>query len=170
MRISDCPKSDQASAGFTLIEILVVLLIVTVMAGVTIARFPAIVNTADLDEESRRLELLFDMARNEALLDSVEYGFQLKGNGYEFLRYDDATQDWVAADSPYHRRTLAEGLELKLKAASSQFLGESSNLPTVLILSSGESTPFDLELSVSGQAPRTLSTDGYGDFIWLDDE
>jgi general secretion pathway protein H len=179
MPISACRNSSLATGrsarhtpkGFTLIEILVVLLIISVLAGITVTRFPSLIQTVDLDEESRRLELLFGMARNQALLDSIEYGFQLTRDGYEFVRYDDAEQNWQTAEPPLHQRTLPEGIRLTLKAAKQKFLGDGENLPPVLILSSGESTPFDLVVeSRPDGALRTLTIDGYGDYSWSEDE
>ena len=170
-RISACRNSRSSHAGFTLIEILIVLLIITLLAGITIASFPKIIQSADLDEESRRIELLLNMARNQAMLDSEEYGFRLSGNGYEFLWYNDAERDWEPAVQPLQSRELPAGIRFSLKAARQQFSGEGTNLPPVLILSSGETTPFDLDIEEeSGDAHRTLTTDGYGEFRWAEDE
>ena len=76
-------------SGFTLIEILVVLLMVTIISGIVVTRLPAFAVSADLDRETRRLELLLNMAHSEALLDSAELGFRLTDEGYTFLKFDD---------------------------------------------------------------------------------
>ena len=155
--------------GFTLIEILVVLLILTVLVGIAIPRLPSFVDTADFDLEARRLELLLNMARNEAALDYVEFGFDLTNNGYEFVRYDAAAQRWLHQDPPYQARKLPEGLRLDLELSRSDFNLEGDSLPAVLILSSGETTPASITLKSDRQYRRTLRTDGYGPFTWLKD-
>lgn len=156
--------------GFTLIEILVILLIVTVMVGIAVPRLPAFVDTADFDLEARRLELLLNMARNEAVLDSVEYGFDLTDDGYEFLRYDDATESWRQQPSPYQPRKLPEELSLNLRISSSDFQLQGEGLPQVLILSSGETTPVRMILESRGDYRKELQTDGYTPFSWQSDE
>lgn len=157
--------------GFTLIEILVVLLIVTVMAGVTVANLPGFVRTADLDTEARRIELLFNMLRTEAMLDSREFGFRPTTSGYEFVSFDDAAGAWRTAVSPFQPRTLPDGLRLIVRADNDGLEGFGEGLPPILVLSSGETTPFDVILEIKGSDDsRTLSTDGYGEFEWQDED
>ena len=155
--------------GFTLIEILVVLLIVTVLVGITVPRLPGFVDTADFDMEARRLELLLNMARSEAVMDSVEFGFDLTDNGYEFLLYDDSVRRWRRQESPYQARQLPEGLMLDMRLSESDFNLEGGDLPAVLILSSGETTPVNLTFESHGQYRRVLKTDGYEPFTWVED-
>ena len=160
-------KARRIFKGFTLIEILVVLLIVTILAGVTIARLPTFSRNADFETETRRLQLLFNMARQESILDSTEFGFRLTDDGYKFLKFDDGSQSWKDAESPFQVRLLPDELRLVIEADSKgfSFLGE--NLPPILILSSGENTPFRLILQSKLQrASRTLMSEGYGEFVW----
>jgi general secretion pathway protein H len=171
MPIFDCPTyRSRRSQGFTLIEILVVLFVVTIMTGLTVTRLPVFAQNSDLDLESRRLELLFNMAHNEAIADSAEFGFKLAKDGYQFMRFDDGTQSWREAQSPFQYRSLPDAFELRLRADNDGFklLGES--LPPILILSSGETTPFTLTLaSKINSAKRVFSADGYGEFTWQED-
>ena len=160
-------RAQPIPKGFTLIEILVVLLIVTILAGVTIARLPAFAQNADFDAERRRLQLLFTMARQESILDSTEFGFRLTDNGYKFLEYDDGSQSWADAESPFQERSLSDELKLIIKADSDGFSLMGQNLPPVLILSSGENTPFRLILqSRLEKTSRILMSAGYGEFVW----
>lgn len=169
-RSSDKNSRKQRHSGFTLIEILVVLLIVTVLVSVTIPNLPGFVDHADYDVEARRLELLLNMARTEAVLDSVELGFGPTDEGYQFYRYDDVTQTWRPGLSPYQPRKLPEDLTLQVRTRTSDFALEGKNLPAVLILSSGESTPVELLLQTRGDYHKTLETDGYGPFEWQADD
>ena len=174
MRTSDFPsfsrvlQADRMN-GFTLVEILVVLLIISILVGVTASRLPSFVDKSDIDAEARRLELLLNMARSEAALDSVEFGFELTDDGYRFLRFDGSTQRWLSNEAPYQARRLQEGLSLDLQLSSSELSFASKNLPAVLILSSGETTPVSLILESSRGHRRILKTDGYGAFAWLED-
>jgi general secretion pathway protein H len=160
-------KARPISKGFTLIEILVVLLIITILAGVTIARLPAVSKNADFETETRRLELLFSMAHQESILDSTEFGFRLTDHGYKLLKFDDGSQSWMDAENPFQERSLPDDLKLVIKADSDGFSLLGENLPPVLILSSGENTPFRLILQSTLQdTSRTLMSEGYGEFVW----
>jgi type II secretory pathway pseudopilin PulG len=137
--------------------------IVAILAGLTVATIPSFTRSADLDQETRRLELLFAMALTEARLDSIEYGFRITKTGYLFLQYDDGSQTWVKASAPFHERIIPEGLSLKLKADDGDFKALGDNLPPVLILSSGETTPFELRIESKDLSDSvTLHTEGYG--------
>lgn len=157
--------------GFTLIEILVVLLVITILTGVTVTRLPALSRNTDFDLETRRLELLLNMARNEAMLDSAEFGFRLTKTGYVFFRYDDRTQSWQPVEPPFHERALPEEVRLSLRADKPEFGLSGKNIPPLLILSSGETTPVELVMeSRSDDLRKTLVNDGYAEFIWNEDE
>lgn len=171
MRISFCQNYRNSIQGFTLIEILVVLFIVTILAGLTVASFPAFVQNADMDTETRRLELLFSMARTEAMMDSAEFGFRSTETGYEFLKFDDGSQSWKRVASPFQERRLPEDLRMTIQADSEGFRLLGENLPPVLILSSGETTPFRIIFeSRYDEVEHTFVSDGYGDFRWDADE
>lgn len=167
-------------AGFTLIEILVVLFIVSIMSGIVVAHLPRFSRTADLDTEARRLSQLLDMVKQDALLEAVEYGFKPAHGGYSFYVYDDTSQTWnEVTDRPFQERQLADGVELDAKVEATDLkLGDDANAkgddtakpPPILILSSGETTPFELTLSMPNEhLSRTLVADGYGKIEWQDD-
>lgn len=171
MRTSCCQSSRTSVQGFTLIEILVVLFIVTILAGLTVASLPGFVQNADMETETRRLELLFSMVRNEAMMDSSEFGFRRTDRGYEFLRFDDGTRSWEKAASPFQARTLPEDFTMTIRADTEGFRLLGENLPPILILSSGETTPFRIILETRyDTSERVFLSDGYGNFRWDSDE
>lgn len=164
----------QRRAGFTLIEILVVLFIVSIMAGIIVAHLPRMTSTGELDTSARRLVQLLGMAKQEALLEADEYGFKPEHNGYRFYVYDDAAQKWTPlTERPFQERRLPEGLELTATIEDNRLTladDKDKSVPPILLLSSGETTPFDLTLSMPSRgASRTLVADGYGAFEWRDD-
>lgn len=171
MRIFSCQNSRRMNRGFTLIEILVVLVIVTILAGLTLASLPGFVRGADLETETRRLELLFSMARNEAMMDADEFGFRPTGQGYEFLKFDHISQSWKKAAPPFHERTLPEDLGIRVHAEAGGLRLPDEKLPPVLILSSGETTGFQITLeSREDGLAYTLVSDGEGQFYWDHDD
>ncbi|MFT5209697.1 MAG: general secretion pathway protein H [Flavobacterium sp.] len=162
--------------GFTLIEILVVVLIVSIMSGIAVTQLPGFVQTGDFDLESRRLKTLLDMAREEALVQATEFGFKPDEEGYAFYQFDEVSQDWQETlERPFHRRKLPEDFHLDLEISGEKLtLSEEKDPPPLLLLSSGEVSPFTLRIyqeSNATNAPATSSSmksDGYGDIKWLE--
>lgn len=158
-------------SGFTLIEILVVLFIVAIMSGIVVAHLPRMARSGNLDTEARRLKELLAMAKQNALLEANEYGFKPEHTGYEFYVYDDLAQKWTPLTKrPFQKRQLPDGLVIEATVEDSQLKLKSENkhsAPPILILSSGETTPFHLTISMpSAGRSRTLVADGYGEFKW----
>lgn len=74
-------------SGFTLLEVVVVLLIITIilgMVGVNLTRNPA----DTLRDEADRLALVLQNAQQQAILEGKPYGFKFTEKGYQFLRLD----------------------------------------------------------------------------------
>lgn len=171
--------SESRSSGFTLIEILVVLMIVSIMSGIVIANMPSLTRSADFEAEVKRLQIVMELAREEALMQSNEFGFRVDRNSagqlsaYSFYIYDDLNQSWVSYEaSPLQPRELPEGIEMQLTVEGEAFSldgdsggdadgEESQGLPPVMLLSSGETTPFDLTIFQGRDLSVTLRSDGY---------
>lgn len=160
--------------GFTLIEILVVLFIVSIMSGIVVANLPSMTRTGDLDTEARRLAALLSMARQDAILEANEYGFMPDRNEYRFYIYDDMAGQWkLLTESPFETRHLSSELALSATVEKSplKLTGKGKEkMPPILLLSSGETTPFQLTLSMpSADRAKTLVANGYGKLEWQQD-
>ena len=153
--------------GFTLVEILVVLVIIGVVIAVALLSFGILGDNRSLDREARRMSALIEMATDEAMIQGRDYGLEILQSGYRFVEYDPLINQWheVLGDDLMRARTLEEGSEFELfiedhkvlletEAESLDADDEDSDerkrdltddyLPHVLILSSGDVTPFEL--------------------------
>ncbi len=168
-------KPRKIPYGFTLIEILVVLLIVSIMTGITVLGLPALTRTGDLDTESARVRVLLEMLLEEASVGVSEYGFGLTEDGYRFFAWDEQLRSWRRLeDKPFQPRQLPDDLRLSLEVEGEDFAGSlnaAGEAPPVWVMSSGEVTPFRLTIrAISGdRASRILVCDGYGSFQWQED-
>ncbi len=138
------------SRGFTLLEIMVVVLIIGIILSFATLSFrdnkvPA------LKEEAQRLAALLNLAREEAILASREYSVVLKETGYDFQQYLDKEWSPLLDDKILRARELPEGMimEADLEGESILFGGEEE--VRLYIFSSGELTPFDLFLHYDGE-------------------
>ena len=175
--------------GFTLLEVMVVVLIVGVMATFASLSIGSRVNEDKLESEARRAEAIIRLASEEAEAKGVEIGLRFTEGGYRLLTLDSARQ-WQDYEigGPLRRRTLqgpfgvdllVDGKPIRLPpeltpqqekelAESAELKGQRENdaqllTPQVLLLSSGEITPFILQLTAPGlPASYRIEADALG--------
>lgn len=158
-------KSRHASGGFTLLEVLMVVLVVGILSAVVLLGLNPGGPERRMDDEAERLASLLSLASSEAVMQNREYGLHLDDAGYHFLCLDEKTQRWAtcAGDSLFREHALPEGLEVRVLSdrrlrlpparTSSQSLSLEDQKtpelqPDVLLLSSGEASPAELEIRV----------------------
>jgi general secretion pathway protein H len=165
-------------AGFTLVEVMVVVLIIGIMLTFATLSVGDRAAGDTLDLEARRLEQLFRLASEEAELKGYEIGFRHTPTVYQFVAVN-AEGDWQAlTEGPLRPREIPPLLSLRLRVdgrpvppaqdippgAPAQDSADDAGLePQILFLSSGELTAFSLELGATGLADgRLLSGDLLG--------
>ena len=170
-------RFNQAS-GFTLVEILVVLIIVSVMSGIVVTSLPSSFQNSDFDEESLRLKTVIELIREESLTRASEYGLKTDKDNYSFFVYNEIEQNWTQLNTkPYAEHKLGYGILLKTTIEDNELIltdeedEESSvpNAPRILLLSSGEMTPFEITIALGRDKTRTLVSDGYSELVWQDE-
>jgi len=162
----------RALGGFTLVELLVVLVILGTLIGLAVLSTGIAGPSRELRNEAERLSGLIGVLTEEAVLDNREYGLWFDAASYQVLRYDSVKAKWQAVDRTPHQLPVwavltleLEGAGLKLPSANAEEDGQKSaeRSPQVLILSSGELSPFRLQLAERRpQGVRLqLATDGF---------
>ena len=164
------PRRDarRPAPGFTLLELLVVLLIFGLLVGFAVL---AVGGTASrqMEQEARRLVELAGLARDESLLTGQARALGFSRDGYAFLEQvflDDERVTWVPLErAPLNPRSLARlGLELRLRQEDRAVpLDDRADRPQVLFNGAGELTPFELELRPDGAASSLLRVSGTRD-------
>ena len=158
--------------GFTLIELVVVLLLLAIvlgMVGVNLARD----DSGRLRDEAARLDVSIKAARQEAILQGRIFAVSLRHDGYDFLGLND--QGKLAAlvqDDVLRGYALPAGVRIDAVSIDGNAAGE----PAVIVLPpGGELPPFTIGLAagaarwqLTGEANGSLQSargpdDGRGD-------
>jgi len=144
----------QSSKGFTLLEIMVVIVIVGIVLSFMTLSTGSDRRAEQLEREAQRIVTLLQLASEEAVMRSEQLALRVDETGYEFMILENGEWATLADDRPLRPRELPAGIELRLELQDNPPPGlsaEDSEQPQVFLLSSGEMTPFVLLVS----APET---------------
>jgi general secretion pathway protein H len=161
------------AAGFTLIEILVVVVIIGIITAGLLLSVSLTGRDRDLEKESDRLQARFTYAREQAELQTREFGIMFQDDGYEFLTYDNRKAAWreVYEDEALGSYKLPYGLGFKLTVDARPVVltkpkDSHDKTPQVMIMSSGELNSFSATLErEAGLRSITITQDEKGEVI-----
>jgi general secretion pathway protein H len=140
--------------GFSLIELLVVVVIIGVFAGAAVLSVGVVGSDRELEREVFRLRTLLELLHEEAVMQNRDYGVLFSETGYRFYIFDNETLLWFdpvddrfLAARQLEPVSLALSLEDRDVALDIEFESETLEepVPQVVLLSSGEITPFEAE-------------------------
>jgi general secretion pathway protein H len=158
--ISRSLAARRSHAGFSLLELLIVVVIIGLLAGAVTLSMGSLGNDRELEEETRRLRGVMDLLHEESLMQSRDYGVMFTTTGYRFYVYDYQQLTWVVpqADRLLEQHTLSPQLSLTLvlDGRNVPLLREFEQQdvenpePQVMLLASGEVTPFTIQVERDG--------------------
>jgi len=148
--------------GFTLIEIMVVVIIVSILVGAVSLTFPR--STDDLlKEDAERFSEILYLAQDEAILQSRDLAIAIDKSGYSFLSRND--KSWTAfSEEPFAPRKLSAKAEseLELEGTPIKLVTKAKTKPQIVIYSSGEITPFVYSFGYKNGSQVSIDVDAGG--------
>lgn len=177
--------------GFTLIEILVVVIIVATVSGIALMSIGLIGDDRELNTERQRLATLIETAQDEATLQGREFGLELMTSTYRFVEFDPFSSRWseIPNDELFRLRQLPDGMEFELfiedkrvvlkddpkefedPDETSMSLVAEQYAPHVFVFSSGELTAYEIRLKRPQQNQQlVMRGDILGEIEIVDEE
>ena len=160
--------------GFSLIEIMVVVFIIGLVSAAVIINFTGKSRDTELETAAQRLDALFDYVREQAELQTRDYGFRVNDRSYSFVVYDVLGNQWRAVDEDDALRerefpdgivptVVVEGRGIVLKRKKGDKDLEDFT-PDILIFANGDLSSFEIGLQREGARDRArIYTDEQSD-------
>lgn len=146
--------SPRAQRAFTLIEVLVVVVIVGIVVSVAVLSVNVLGRDTELTDETRRLQALFMLVREQAEMQNRDFALRLEETGYQFMRFDVRRGEWltVEGDDFFRRHAFPAGVRPRLYLEAREVVlrppadKKKPWPPQIMVLSSGDLTAFELRL------------------------
>jgi type II secretion system protein H len=110
------PRRYCVARGFTLLELMVVVVIIGIVVIGTILSLGATGRDSGLEQERDRLAALIAYTRERGEMLTLEYGIRFGQHGYRFTFYDNRLTQWgpERVDDTLRLRRLPQGLRFQL--------------------------------------------------------
>ena len=140
--------------GFTLIEILVVLLIVGITTGFALMAFGDFGEKRSIIVAAEQFTQYVKLVQQQAILETSTLGINITDNGYQVLRFKSpASWSSMPMKSIFHRQHFPKGLVIGLKNTNHK-----RGIPAIIINSSGDMTEFTLDFGTAKQPSIAMIT------------
>jgi len=150
--------------GFSLIEIMVVVFIIGLVSAAVIINFTGKTRDTELETAAQRLDALFDYVREQAELQTRDYGFRVNDKSYSFVVYDVLANQWrpVEEDDALREREFPEGIVPAVVVEGRSIVLNRKKrdkelddfTPDILIFSNGDLSSFEVALQREGARDR----------------
>lgn len=167
-----------SKTGFTLIELIVVVFIISIVAAVAVPRFFSNPATKSIARETEKIATLIHLAQQEAFFEGRDYALGFSETGYSFYQPSEGATElpWIpisrTQDNMLGSRELPGGhqINLLIEDLEIELEEELPENPQIFLLSSGETTPFEYALNFDDTEGRPVAFDALGRLIELKDD
>ena len=175
--------SKTRQSGFTLLELLVVLVIMAIGTAMAMISMGILDPDKDVAKESRRLKALLQMAQEQAIFQGRSIGLEITNDNYRFFLYDrrpDAEGNmislWVPMtnDEIFKTRELPDDIVLELLIDDRDIQlpvldDDEAPAPQILMLSSGDMSNFEIYFYREAGSSRYLLSGDSQDGLSLEE-
>ena len=155
----------QRQSGFTLVEIIVVMVIVGILVTVVTLSFGNSQARQGRDY-LRQISALIDLATEQAVFNSRDYGLSFSKQGYRFFELEDGIWRNLSNDRMFKTRDIPQGFQhvLYLEGIKVVLAQDDKKKPQIYITSDGEVSQFQLDVFDQSNYIYRLQADEQGIF------
>jgi len=164
MPISATGNKRTRQRGFTLVEMMVVLVVAGLLAGAVVLTMPA--RAPDAEQQAVRFAAKARLASEDSVMTGSPVGLSVTAEGYIFFRLQQGR--WIIdGRKPFAPQSWGEGIIAAMqregeKAVIAEKSATTAPRPMIIFDPSGPSTPFDVVVQ-NADAIFTVSGDESGD-------
>ena len=142
-----------------------VVVLISIIMSVIVGSFTGVDREYEFRGFVQRLATQIEMARDKAVQTNHEWGLYVSREGIEFAEFDPINEEWLKKTLRPFKMDELDG-EVIFRAAVENYPGQvdtdDEDLPTIMLFSSGETTPFEIEIEPEWSERRwVLSSDGF---------
>ncbi len=130
-------------SGFTLIEILVVLIIISIVMTFAMTSFGDVGTKRAVVAEGQYFIHYVGLVRQEAILDAETLGIRINANGYEVFRFQEPNRWQPMKSALFRHHAFRNKLNIHLNISQKQSI--------IVISPSGQITPFEATFGTIGE-------------------
>lgn len=165
-RSNHCGPGSPRLSGFSLLELLVVLVIIGIIIAVAVLTMGNMGENQKIQNAGKQLANRLNLVEEQAILEPTIFGLEINNNGYGFYRIVTikGKKKWQKIEDSrlLQFQTWPEGTQITIKV-SKQSVSPIPG-PKIIITASGETTAFKLQLS--SDAPQySIETNGNGAIV-----
>lgn len=155
-------RRHRRQAGYTLIEILVVIFIISIATTVTLLTIGKNENR-EIETFTKELTQMVSLAEEQAMLQPRILGITLNANTIQFASYDKNKETqkstWLPlSDHVLNHYAIPDNIQVSLQGVASQ-----QDTPQIIFSTNGDVTPFVLFVGKKGKKPMyAISADADG--------
>lgn len=148
----NCSKNNKKRQhGFTLLEVIAVIVIVSVLAAVAVSRFASTSSTS-LVAETDILKSHLRYAQYRAMSDAMPWRLSFSTNTYSLSYYDESTSQWKSSTLPNENsatHTLLNGITVSGSTVTFDEWGSPGTAPVSITVSEDGATAATIEITAN---------------------
>ena len=151
--------------GFTLVEVLIVVALIAITMSLVLPDYFGVSQRQQVQGLAEDLRNKIELARDKALQQNQEWGLDIDKDSITFSTLDVLNKQWTPLSGrPFNTFRFSDTavISLNVENHSVPVSYENEELPSLIIFSSGEVSPFEIEIRslASTQQIWVLSSDG----------